>query len=90
MMEPCCWSSYTQHRDAEEKLKMFHDDENEIKNNLMQKNCKQRIAWLKHSRSYLWAVFEKPFSSFAAQVKKIFFVINFRRQLWFFFHLNLL
>ena len=71
-MEPCCWSNYTQHRDAQETLKAFEGlqksvDESENENSAfaVRRLTSNRTKW----KSEMWAMLEQPYSSKYAQVR---------------------
>ena len=70
-MEPCCWSTYTRHRDAQAFEKVFtntthqEDDVSEGETS----GCKQqRPLWYGTYKEKLWGMLEKPYSSKSAQV----------------------
>lgn len=71
-MEPCCWSNYTQHREAQATLKAFEglqkgNAESDIDNSAMgieALNAKVEISF----KQKLWALLEQPYSSKYAQV----------------------
>ncbi|XP_047123161.1 potassium voltage-gated channel subfamily C member 3 isoform X1 [Hydra vulgaris] len=76
MMEPCCWSNYNQHRDAQKNLKMFdsliyktkEDSEEEIDAMMFKlKDMKPYKQLLIKTRAHLWNILEEPFSSYLAQ-----------------------
>lgn len=77
-MEPCCWTSYTQHREAEENLKSFNpppeydsEPENEIgegpSNSRQSRKLSLQSQW-QHLQPRVWAIMEEPRSSKAAKV----------------------
>lgn len=75
-VEPCCWMTYRQHRDAEEALDIFEppdpddtDDEREIPRRFGIEDCPDRSrgcceVW----QPKVWALFDDPYSSRAARV----------------------
>ncbi|XP_056604930.1 potassium voltage-gated channel subfamily C member 2 isoform X2 [Triplophysa dalaica] len=74
-VEPCCWMTFRQHRDAEEALDVFemnvdNDDEDEIgkrlgiEDELSANGTSSR--WRKW-QPVIWALFEDPYSSRAAR-----------------------
>ncbi|XP_078273477.1 voltage-gated potassium channel KCNC2-like isoform X3 [Rhinoraja longicauda] len=76
-VEPCCWMTYRQHRDAEEALDIFEppdllsgdgEDETEFNKRLGIEECSHAKAsrW-KRLRPRIWALFEDPYSSRAAR-----------------------
>ncbi|KAE8623547.1 hypothetical protein XENTR_v10005648 [Xenopus tropicalis] len=77
-VEPCCWMTYRQHRDAEEALDIFEnvepeDGEEENKGSSPELLCieertdRSRGCW-KVWQPKMWALFEDPYSSRAARV----------------------
>lgn len=75
-VEPCCWMTYRQHRDAEEALDIFEppepddtDDDREIPRRFGIEDCPDRSkgcceVW----QPKIWALFDDPYSSRAARV----------------------
>lgn len=75
-VEPCCWMTYRQHRDAEEALDIFEppdpddtDDDREISRRFGIEDCPDRSrgcceVW----QPKIWALFDDPYSSKAARV----------------------
>jgi len=70
-MEPCCWSNYTQHRDAQATLKAFEglqksveESENEASAFKVRHKESSRTKWKKE----IWAMLEQPYSSKYAQM----------------------
>ncbi|XDV49048.1 hypothetical protein PO909_018372 [Leuciscus waleckii] len=57
-VEPCCWMTYRQHRDAEEALDIFEPPDPEDA-----EGCCE--VW----QPKIWALFEDPYSSRAARVR---------------------
>lgn len=79
-MEPCCWSNYTQHRDAQATLKAFEglqksveESENEASVFKVRHKESSRTKWKKE----IWAMLEQPYSSKYAQVETFFYSILF-------------
>ena len=82
-MEPCCWTSYTQHRDAEQNLKSFNpppecdsDPEDKIgaeepSNSLHGRKISWQSQW-QHFQARIWTTLDEPRSSKAAKVKMSF------------------
>uniref|UniRef100_A0A8C7ZVF4 Potassium voltage-gated channel subfamily C member 4 n=1 Tax=Oryzias sinensis TaxID=183150 RepID=A0A8C7ZVF4_9TELE len=72
-VEPCCWMSYRQHRDAEAALEIFEppdpdDTDDEAPRRFGIEDCSDRSrscceVWLPK----LWALFDDPYSSRAAR-----------------------
>lgn len=77
-VEPCCWMTYRQHRDAEEALDVFEmnvdngDDEEEIGKRLGIEDVSPshgNVSFWKKWQPVLWNLFEDPYSSRAARVR---------------------
>lgn len=77
-MEPCCWTSYIQHRDAENNLKSFNvaddfeaeqEDEGEKPkgNDSLRHSSRIYNLWLNY-KPKVWSILEEPRSSRAAKV----------------------
>ncbi|KAM8864453.1 voltage-gated potassium channel KCNC4 [Spinachia spinachia] len=73
-VEPCCWMTYRQHRDAEEALETFEpleqeaEDDREAARRFGIEDCPERSrgcceVW----QPKVWALFEDPYSSRAAR-----------------------
>ncbi|GAA6222848.1 potassium voltage-gated channel subfamily C member 4 [Lates japonicus] len=75
-VEPCCWMTYRQHRDAEEALEIFEppdpdadtDDDREMTRRFGIEDCPDRSrgcceVW----QPKIWALFDDPYSSRAAR-----------------------
>uniref|UniRef100_A0A8K9XSC0 BTB domain-containing protein n=1 Tax=Oncorhynchus mykiss TaxID=8022 RepID=A0A8K9XSC0_ONCMY len=77
-VEPCCWMTYRQHRDAEEALDIFEppdpdDTDDELPRRFGIEDCPDRSrgcceVW----QPKIWALFEDPYSSRAARVSLLF------------------
>ncbi|XP_053310276.1 potassium voltage-gated channel subfamily C member 4 [Spea bombifrons] len=75
-VEPCCWMTYRQHRDAEEALDIFEnvepEDRDEDKDSTPELLCiderpdRSKGCW-KRWQPRFWALFEDPYSSRAAR-----------------------
>lgn len=75
-VEPCCWMTYRQHRDAEEALDIFEppepddtDDDRDAARRFGIEDCPNRSrgcceVW----QPKMWALFDDPYSSKAARV----------------------
>ncbi|XP_038851332.1 potassium voltage-gated channel subfamily C member 2-like [Salvelinus namaycush] len=75
-VEPCCWMTYRQHRDAEEALDVFDinvdngdDDEETGKRLGIEEVVDPNISRWKKWRPVIWNLFEDPYSSRAARVR---------------------
>ena len=73
-MEPCCWSNYTQHRDAQATLKAFEglqkdsgDSEIDTSTMFVDPNA---TKW-ENIKKLTWAMLELPYSSKYAQVREV-------------------
>eukprot|EP00061_Rhincodon_typus_P018043 g47041.t1 len=82
-VEPCCWMTYRQHRDAEEALDIFEtpdllsgeppdaDDEEDLNRRLGIEECSLgatgKASRWKRWQPRIWALFEDPYSSRAAR-----------------------
>lgn len=75
-VEPCCWMTYRQHRDAEEALEIFEapdpddtDDDREVPRRFGIEDCpdRSRGCW-EVWQPKIWALFDDPYSSKAARV----------------------
>ncbi|KAK6470419.1 potassium voltage-gated channel subfamily C member 1-like isoform X1 [Huso huso] len=85
-VEPCCWMTYRQHRDAEEALDIFEptdlddgDDSKDVPWRLAIDGCpdRSRGCW-EVLQPKIWALFEDPYSSMAARViafVSLFFIV---------------
>ncbi|GFN92502.1 potassium voltage-gated channel protein shaw [Plakobranchus ocellatus] len=88
-VEPCCWMTYTQHRDTQDVLAILDrldlDTDKPTEEDIMKKfgleeeyksgelNCWQRI------QPKIWALFDEPYSSTAAKiiaVISVFFIVT--------------
>ncbi|XP_028265994.1 voltage-gated potassium channel KCNC4 [Parambassis ranga] len=85
-VEPCCWMTYRQHRDAEEALEIFeppepedNDDDKEMTRRFGIEDCPDRSrscceVW----QPKIWALFDDPYSSRAARgvaLASLFFIL---------------
>ena len=84
-VEPCCWMTYTTHRDTRETLQTLDrldlDTDRPTEEDIMKKfgldeefrsgelNCWQRV------KPKIWALFDEPYSSTAAKVSSIYLLI---------------
>lgn len=77
-VEPCCWMTYTQHRDTQETLAVLDrldldtekpsDEEMARKFGFEEAYLRGRLSWWQRKKPYLWALFDEPYSSFAAKI----------------------
>lgn len=78
-MEHCCWTSYSQHRDAEQNLKSFNvheddlDQDTDLENDRIgdttpARDCGRFTWWTKYQPK-IWPILEDPHSSKAAKVR---------------------
>jgi hypothetical protein len=84
-MEPCCWTTYIQHRDAENNLKSFNvtdfeaelDDEGDKQkqNRLKGKSSRIYTMWSSY-KPKVWSILEEPRSSKAAKVGQYLLLIT--------------
>lgn len=80
-MEPCCWTTYIQHRDAENNLKSFNvadfendreedEQDNPKQNDLDGDSSMLYTAWSKYQPK-IWPILEEPRSSKTAKVSHL-------------------
>lgn len=80
-MEHCCWTSYSQHRDAEQNLKSFNvheddlDQDTDLENDRLgdttpARDCGRFTWWTKYQPK-IWPILEDPHSSKAAKIFSI-------------------
>ncbi|XP_044759788.1 potassium voltage-gated channel protein Shaw-like isoform X1 [Coccinella septempunctata] len=77
-VEPCCWMTYTQHRDTQETLAVLDrldldtekpsDEEVARKFGFEEDYFKGTLSWWQHLKPKLWSLFDEPYSSTAAKV----------------------
>ncbi|KAL2102826.1 hypothetical protein ACEWY4_001994 [Coilia grayii] len=76
-VEPCCWMTYRQHRDAEEALDVFEmnvdngEDDEEIGKRLGIEDVSpnhNNVSFWKKWQPVMWNLFEDPYSSRAARI----------------------
>ncbi len=79
-MEPCCWGTYTQHRNAHKHLRMFDKirtegpecEEEEIDPEKVEVKRKSQVGeFLARWRPVVWSTLERPYSSKYAQVSQL-------------------
>ncbi|XP_031582355.1 potassium voltage-gated channel subfamily C member 4 [Oreochromis aureus] len=85
-VEPCCWMTYRQHRDAEEALEIFEppdpedtDDEREMPRRFGIEDVPDRSRGCREIwQPKIWALFDDPYSSRAARgvaLASLFFIL---------------
>ncbi|XP_055550336.1 potassium voltage-gated channel protein Shaw-like isoform X2 [Wyeomyia smithii] len=77
-VEPCCWMTYTQHRDTQETLAVLErldlDTEKPTEEELARKfgyeddYYKGTVSWWQHMKPQIWSLFDEPYSSNAAKI----------------------
>lgn len=86
-VEPCCWMTYTQHRDTQETLAVLDrldlDTEKPSEEDLAKKfgyeedYYKGSISWWMRLKPKIWTTFDEPYSSSAAKgvgIVSVFFI----------------
>ncbi|XP_070506698.1 potassium voltage-gated channel protein Shaw-like isoform X2 [Chironomus tepperi] len=77
-VEPCCWMTYTQHRDTQETLAVLErldlDTEKPTEEELARKfgyeeaYAKGKVNWWQRLKPKLWSLMDEPYSSNAAKI----------------------
>ncbi|XP_073985893.1 potassium voltage-gated channel protein Shaw-like isoform X2 [Rhodnius prolixus] len=77
-VEPCCWMTYTQHRDTQETLAVLDrldldsekpsDEELARKFGFEEDYFKGTVSWWQRLKPQLWSLFDEPYSSNAAKI----------------------
>ncbi|KAL9923877.1 potassium voltage-gated channel protein Shaw isoform X1 [Glossina fuscipes] len=77
-VEPCCWMTYTQHRDTQETLAVLDrldlDTEKPSEEELARKfgfeedYYKGTLSWWQEMKPRIWSLFDEPYSSNAAKI----------------------
>ncbi|XP_050549675.1 potassium voltage-gated channel protein Shaw isoform X1 [Spodoptera frugiperda] len=77
-VEPCCWMTYTQHRDTQETLAVLDrldldtekptDEEVARKFGFEEDYMKGTVSWWQHLKPQMWSLFDEPYSSNAAKI----------------------
>uniref|UniRef100_A0A2S2NDU8 Potassium voltage-gated channel protein Shaw n=1 Tax=Schizaphis graminum TaxID=13262 RepID=A0A2S2NDU8_SCHGA len=77
-VEPCCWMTYTQHRDTQETLAVLDrldldtekpsDEEMARKFGFEEAFFQGRLTWWQRFKPQLWSMFDEPYSSNAAKI----------------------
>ena len=80
-VEPCCWMTYTTHRDTQETLQALDrldlDTEGPTEQDIMKKfGLEERyetgeLNWWERVRPKIWAMFDEPYSSTLAKVNEL-------------------
>ncbi|EDS26227.1 voltage-gated potassium channel [Culex quinquefasciatus] len=79
-VEPCCWMTYTQHRNTQETLAVLDrldldtekptDEEVAKKFGFEDAYNKGKVNWWQHLKPQMWSLFDEPYSSNAAKSLK--------------------
>uniref|UniRef100_A0A336MSP2 CSON006161 protein n=1 Tax=Culicoides sonorensis TaxID=179676 RepID=A0A336MSP2_CULSO len=77
-VEPCCWMTYTQHRNTQETLAVLDrldldtekpsDEETAKKFGFEDAYIKGKVSWWQHVKPQIWSLFDEPYSSNAAKI----------------------
>ncbi|XP_050545265.1 potassium voltage-gated channel protein Shaw isoform X2 [Daktulosphaira vitifoliae] len=77
-VEPCCWMTYTQHRDTQETLAVLDrldldtekpsDEEMARKFGFEEAFFQGRLTWWQRFKPQLWSMFDEPYSSNTAKI----------------------
>ncbi|XP_040165081.1 potassium voltage-gated channel protein Shaw-like isoform X1 [Anopheles arabiensis] len=77
-VEPCCWMTYTQHRNTQETLAVLDrldldtekptDEEVAKKFGFEDAYNKGKVSWWQHLKPQIWSLFDEPYSSNAAKI----------------------
>ncbi|XP_071051938.1 potassium voltage-gated channel protein Shaw isoform X2 [Onthophagus taurus] len=77
-VEPCCWMTYTQHRDTQETLAVLDrldldtdkpsDEEVARKFGFEEDYRNGTLSWWQHTKPKIWSLFDEPYSSTVAKV----------------------
>ncbi|XP_074107356.1 potassium voltage-gated channel protein Shaw [Cotesia typhae] len=77
-VEPCCWMTYTQHRDTQETLTVLDrldldtekpsDEELARKFGFEEAYYENRLTWWQKLKPKIWSLFDEPYSSNAAKI----------------------
>ncbi|CAG9802280.1 unnamed protein product [Chironomus riparius] len=77
-VEPCCWMTYTQHRNTQETLAVLDrldldtdkPSEEEVARKFGYEDAfvKGHVSWWQHMKPQIWSLFDEPYSSNAAKV----------------------
>lgn len=85
--QPCCWMTYTQHRDTQETLAVLDrldldtekpsDEEIARKFGFEDDYLNGRLSWWQSFKPKVWALFDEPSASLAAKVSVCLMVADF-------------
>ncbi|XP_015787209.1 potassium voltage-gated channel protein Shaw isoform X2 [Tetranychus urticae] len=77
-VEPCCWMTYTQHRDTQDTLAVLDrldldtdkptDEEIAVKFGFEDDYLNGTMNWWQRVKPKIWSLFDEPYSSFPAKV----------------------
>nr|CAD7425754.1 unnamed protein product [Timema monikensis] len=77
-VEPCCWMTYTQHRDTQETLTVLDrldldtekpsDEELARKFGFEEDYFSGTLSWWQHTKPKMWSLFDEPYSSNSAKI----------------------
>ena len=77
-VEPCCWMTYTQHRDTQETLNVLDtldldtekpsDEEIAKRFGFEDDYFSGKVSWWQNTKPRIWSLFDEPYSSNAAKV----------------------
>ncbi|XP_037079773.1 potassium voltage-gated channel protein Shaw-like isoform X2 [Pollicipes pollicipes] len=77
-VEPCCWMTYTQHRDTQETLAVLdrldldtdkpNEEEVARKFGFEDDYYNGTVSWWQNTKPKLWSLFDEPYSSQAAKI----------------------
>lgn len=80
-VEPCCWMTYTQHRDTQETLAVLDrldlDTDKPSDEEIARKFCMEEdylngtLSWWQKVKPKIWSLFDEPYSSIGAKVRKL-------------------
>ena len=77
-VEPCCWMTYTQHRDTQETLTVLDTLDLDTEKPSDEEIAKRfgyeddfyngSVSWWQRTKPKIWLMFDEPYSSFAAKI----------------------
>ncbi|XP_063702612.1 potassium voltage-gated channel protein Shaw-like [Culicoides brevitarsis] len=87
-VEPCCWMTYTQHRDTQETLAVLErldldtekptDEELARKFGFEEDYMRGTVSWWQQIKPQIWSLFDEPYSSNSAKIVgivSVFFIV---------------